>query len=697
MSDQTRLDQSRLAWVPAGAPIEIHGRSITCGMIYAGARIAGIQPTVPVEPALIDPKLKITSNSFVRPRYDQWGSPAYNKLSPTERAAYLDWLEAGRPDGATIQFLLLFYYGLERRLLFDARHDATARQETPMLLAELDRLRHGFHGHSLLELRTAMDDLPIATRAVQPGFDPTELDPPSITGYSPKLPLALRLALGWFAAREEPLPPKWALSWAICSPGLNRSTVERRCPEEFARFFEREYHRLFGEGIRIRPDPQAGNLLFPALSPSFQRTMHVGDRIVPNIGAIGPGQRRLIDLIDRISAELQPFAQANPSRGNQPALTAYAFLPESMGPLADQPRMRPLLDTITAALGHEAAVSIEKSRLLAEFGEFDVGIAPREAEALSLLFERIGYGIEPDPATMRSAFQRAESVGLYRREYGPNPYYANRDRSWQLALLDLWSYIAAAGGPIATETAHAVTDIVAALEDVEPFELHRLRAHALWLSHHPATLSEARRRYLAARTAPADETALVLTTLASIDSALPPRRIRALHKVYALLGLSEERLHGNLHRIATRQRPPTQIIERAYAAGFGIPAPPDPHAVRLDAARVAAVREETDSIASVLSDIFTAGESFEIRELVPENRPERDDPHTHLIALLRERPRWRMSELSALASSLGMMASGAIETINDRAAARDLEPALECDDEYCDCYEPTLKELLAHD
>jgi hypothetical protein len=55
-----------------------------------------------------------------------------------------------------------------------------------------------------------------------------------------------------------------------------------------------------------------------------------------------------------------------------------------------------------------------------------------------------------------------------------------------------------------------------------------------------------------------------------------------------------------------------------------------------------------------------------------------------------------MNELSSLTAPAGLMAAGAIETLNERAAALGLEPLLDCDGEVCDCYEPTLKELLAH-
>jgi hypothetical protein len=48
-----------------------------------------------------------------------------------------------------------------------------------------------------------------------------------------------------------------------------------------------------------------------------------------------------------------------------------------------------------------------------------------------------------------------------------------------------------------------------------------------------------------------------------------------------------------------------------------------------------------------------------------------------------------------MARSLGLMASGAIETINDRAAALGLDPLLDCDAEICEVSAPALGGLLA--
>jgi hypothetical protein len=64
-------------------------------LVYVGSGLASVGGGS-IEPALIDPKLKVASGTYdlaVR-RVDYW--PSYSTASPEARAAYLTWLSSGR-------------------------------------------------------------------------------------------------------------------------------------------------------------------------------------------------------------------------------------------------------------------------------------------------------------------------------------------------------------------------------------------------------------------------------------------------------------------------------------------------------------------------------------------------------------------------------------------------------------------------
>jgi hypothetical protein len=188
-------------------------------MLYVGSHVAGLWNGRPVEPALIDPHLKARQRqTYSYPRYNAyWQLLSYHKLSPNDRAQYLDWLTAGRPENPTYEQVLLFLYGIERRIMFDARYDEQALEEIPALLDEVDRVVGGFHSYSVSNLRIAASNLRAAGQSRLPEFDPTSIPPPMTSG-SWEVPLAVKLALGTFALEHRPLPPSWAYSWAVSNP-----------------------------------------------------------------------------------------------------------------------------------------------------------------------------------------------------------------------------------------------------------------------------------------------------------------------------------------------------------------------------------------------------------------------------------------------------------------------------------------------
>ncbi len=122
-------------WVPAGESAALGRRSIG-GMVYLGQGLRAMNRYGGTEPALIDPHRRI---SWARP--DREGQlmtywPSYELLSPASRAAYAEWLMKGRSDPRVpLGYVFLYFYGIERRVLVDARQSDRARAEVDTLLA----------------------------------------------------------------------------------------------------------------------------------------------------------------------------------------------------------------------------------------------------------------------------------------------------------------------------------------------------------------------------------------------------------------------------------------------------------------------------------------------------------------------------------------------------------------------------------
>ena len=209
------------SWVPAGKRVRVQGRNLPNGMLYVGSSLAGVSPYASTEPALIDPRLAV-DNGFPDVDGREMGYwPSYSEISPSSRAAYLDWLAAGRPGGAHIGYVFLFFYGIERRILFDIGEMRRGDEEVQTLVAEVTRLL-SLYRHNRSFNRYASEFLALV-RFLAPDFDYKDLDPPRAKpGWD--LPFDLKIGLGSIVASGDPLPASWALSWLrlIRIPRLER-------------------------------------------------------------------------------------------------------------------------------------------------------------------------------------------------------------------------------------------------------------------------------------------------------------------------------------------------------------------------------------------------------------------------------------------------------------------------------------------
>ena len=128
-----------LQWIGPGTSTNVGGFVIPNGMLYVGRGL--LAPGGGIDPALIDPQLKVAVGhaDVSNARMGYW--PSYSEISPAARAGYLSWLAGGRRDPrADIGFVFLFMYGLERRVLVDLAADRRLGVELAPMLDEMQRL-----------------------------------------------------------------------------------------------------------------------------------------------------------------------------------------------------------------------------------------------------------------------------------------------------------------------------------------------------------------------------------------------------------------------------------------------------------------------------------------------------------------------------------------------------------------------------
>jgi len=251
-------------WIPPGRDVTIAGYRIPDGMVYLGRGLASVTG-YSVEPALIDPSLPTNRSNSDRTGGGMTYWPSYSSILPECRAAYLDWLAAGRRDpSAYIGYVFLYFYGLERRALGDALRSEKAGRDVPVIIREVEQLLQVYAGNSSFRNYATqfLDVLKLMSA------ESTEFEPPmERAGY--ELPVSLRVGIGRIIAAGKPLPANWALSWFLLHPETSLRTPAKRCPEEFNELFHARYRREFGDGLVLKPKRSKLKIALRPASASF--------------------------------------------------------------------------------------------------------------------------------------------------------------------------------------------------------------------------------------------------------------------------------------------------------------------------------------------------------------------------------------------------------------------------------------------
>jgi uncharacterized tellurite resistance protein B-like protein len=687
-------------WVPPGVPVEVGGYVVPGGMIYAGAGLRAVAEWRGAEPALVDPRLPVANDPREVATASAGYWPSYSEVSPGFRARYLRWLAGGRSDpGIDAGCVFLFFYGIERRLLVDFEAGAVTDAEAEALVGEVERLL-GIYGDqgSFQRYATAFLDLARVRHGMvdlDPAAPPEEND-----GYD--LPLPLRVKLGRLAAAGERVPAEWALAWARQSPLIPLRTAAARCPDEFDAAFRNLYRARFGDGMRVKPNRTKVAVSYQPASASFSGNtvrLNVGD--VPDVGALKGPTDRLAQVAETAAAAIDRYSRWVGRTGEGDSLPALALLPREVLRRRVRRSTPPLLAEVAAALRPHGIGTVPSSLLLRHWPAARADrLSKREAESLGDFLEKLGLGIAPDVRhTGINPTQGAHAAVFLLPGEAPAP---GPDFAAATLLLTLGAAVAGADELARAEEEEIERHLETAYR-LNDADRARLRAHLAWLRACPPSTAGMKKQLEPLPLAERERIARALIAIAGADGHVSPAEVKMLTRVYPLLGLDAARVFADVHALAAGHGPVT-VIPADPAQEFAIPAPARgaprrPSGFVLDVARIASIQRETHEVTRVLASVFAGeepadaagGRAVAAAASIPETGGEEDDArpsadaclpgldaaHTALVRVLGDRAEIAAAELAALAEAHGLMAGGAMETINDAAFQLCDEPLLE--------------------
>ena len=674
-------------WLRKGQVTTIAGREID-GMVYVGT-----PPKINSQGygekcrTYIDPSLSVASSGSDKNGDGMSYWPGYSSIPAVCRATYLDWLAGGRRDGTVNPgYMFLFFYGLERRFLVDQPPE----DEKLEIVAEVERLKALFAQNYSVQ-RYLGEFLDIARIVAMGGLslDDPALKQTILDNRSWDLPFSLKFALGGMIAEGKAFDAEWLHLWLLCHPERRLRTPAERCSDEFKALFTLKFDALYPGGLKVRTPRKQLAMNYRAASSEFSCSVNLTagegkDVAVPDVSDLRSPVQKAQKIADEAMDELDKFSRyLGRNADARGSIEAQALLPAELWGLFPSAELEDLKEWTRGQVAGGGLVPAIEVVTRLEGGSPDK-IGKRQLTSAADALARIGFGIAPDPRFSLRGPRMDEPVVIF--DLGEtveqlevvSPAY--KAALFELALA---TFVAHSDNKIVEAERRALHDKVQTTGGLTELERMRLHANLKWYLEVPPDMSWLRSRlkemdaehHLALRAA--------VVVIAHADSVIQSEEVACIEKIYKALGIDASLVYADLHAGDVPDGPVRVRAAEAEGPGEQIPADPNVRGSALDAARIAAIRSDTERVSNVLGEIFAAdddgSEEATRAHALPSSLAGLDHKHAVLVDLLIQRKHWTQEEFVDIAAQQRLLPSGALEAVNEWAFERFDEALL---DEY---------------
>jgi len=660
-------------WIPAGRAVTVKGYEIKEGLIYVGQNLPALKRGT-LEPALIVPTLSVNRSAADYRIRSFIASSSYRNADPTARASYLQWLASGRNDPeADIGYVLLYFHGLERRALAETPDES----ELNLIVKEVERLKivylrhYGFVGFAS-EFLNYLAAIRASQETENVNAEPSHLIRLKNPAEPISIPFSIRRKLGLLAVASKTMPAKWAYAWYYSDPRSRAPTVAERCPEQVKALFAVIYNQHHNGGIILTPNEKRLIVTYRPSSTSFGESL-VKAIDLPDVTILSAPYAKIEAVARETFKQLDAYSRYLGRNSNSStSLDAKLLLPVPLWPEA----LRMTVQDRAHALADDG---VAKPLLLSELLkplEVTSSLNRAQYSAFTRGLDTVGVGIEPDLKFAKEVPKLEDSVALFPLEKAGRP---SADYGLCALIVQLGSVVANASGGLGGTESEKIRSYIEKSKGLEVNDKHRLLARMTTHRINPPSIAGL--RTTVEKLTPETRLEIIdfLLTIVCADDRVEPEEVRVMENIYTLFGLDKAPLYSRLHGLSANSEPGAPTHRKNVGP------------INLDRAKIAQLKADSDEVSKKLAAIFAEEpvaveiphpleESKMPSTLGPAGLNQLDPAHAGLLGAVLERSKWTRAEFTQLCKERGLMADGAIESINEASFSQFYEPMIEGED-----------------
>lgn len=661
--ENTTQNTSLGRWVDKNEVIKIGKHLIKGGLFYTGGKLLS-EHGYGHEPSLLDDTLKTYFSGNDNQIEDSWYLESYLNLTAKQRAKYVNWLAGERNDpNIGIKYVLLYFCGLERRLIVDSKNKIVSFDEFLLLTEELRRLKdvcvtNNSFVRKVERLLTYSWIIFCAETNLQP---PEDLLSPQYEFNN-----LARLMLGKVISNGKTINSELAMIWLNNDSNNYLRTPAHRCKNEFLELFNLKFKEEFANGLFVKPNKTKLTITYNPVNYSIEWKEIRLD--LPDVSMLSAPVKKIMKVAEACMVALDSYSRyLGRNINSSESLSAVVLLPDELSKNIQSKLFNGIKSWLDKQyLSNNGIVSVND--FLLKFGkEAPIKINKKESLFISRVIQKAGYGFAPDVRYHYAKPDRTGNLVLYKSLKYRRTFSLSKEFNIIGTILRLGSMVAVIDNHIHESEVDYLRSIINNSKNLSEHEKESLHAYLMWRLDAPINMVGLKARIELINNKERSAISNILVNVALADGEIKKSEIHQLQKLYNSLGLDKELVLSDIHKLSSGQ---SQLHNSNHRFSY------DQNEVNqvsfsLNDSLIKSHEEDTIKVKRVLESIFVDESVIEEEAIESEYIKTNlvfsklDSKHVMLFKYLISKEEWQRNEVEEKCLELNIMLGGSLELIND--------------------------------